>query len=83
MLSATFGLFTPRRKTMTRLKLCPCGSGNSRYDLLDAAGIFLAFVCGDCEDNERSKWTPTIFDSRSRYAVTGEEEDIWDDDDRD
>lgn len=56
---------------------CPCGSGEPRHDLLDAAGIFCTFVCDRCEDEKRKKFNPAIFESRSPYAVTGAEEDLW------
>lgn len=58
------------------MKLCPCGSGQPRRDLKDAAGHFCAFVCDKCEQAKRAKFNPTIFDYGSRYAATGEEEDI-------
>lgn len=57
-------------------KPCNCGSGLPRYDLVDAAGIFCAFACDACEDEKRAKFDPRIFDSRSTYALTGEEDDL-------
>jgi hypothetical protein len=62
------------------IRLCPCGSGHERYELRDAAGIFCAFVCDSCEEEKRSRFNPRIFESRSRYAATGEEQDIFADD---
>jgi hypothetical protein len=32
------------------MKLCPCGSGEPRRELVDARGIFCTFVCDKCED---------------------------------
>lgn len=58
------------------MKLCPCGSGEYRRDLKDAAGIFCTFVCDKCEDAKRAKFNPAIFDGRLDYARSGEEEDI-------
>jgi hypothetical protein len=58
-------------------KLCPCGSGLPRRELVDAAGIFCTFVCDKCEVEKRKHFNPSIFDTTSRYAVTGEEEDLW------
>lgn len=58
------------------MKLCNCGSGESRYELNDAAGFFCAFVCTKCEPVKRKKYNPAIFESGSRYAATGEEDDI-------
>ena len=58
-------------------KLCLCGSGEERYELVDAAGIFCAYVCSRCEKRARAKYNPNIFNKHSRYAATGEEEDIY------
>ena len=41
---------------------CKCGSGKPRYELIDAAGLFCAFVCEDCEAKEKQKWNPRIFE---------------------
>lgn len=60
-------------------KPCNCGSGLDRYDLVDGAGIFCAFVCDRCEDEKRKKFNPAIFNSK-RYASSGEEADLWADD---
>jgi len=62
-------------------KLCPCGSGHARFEIVDAAGIFCTFACEACEADKRAKFNPAIFDSSSRYAATGEEEDIFADHD--
>ena len=40
---------------------CKCGSGKSRYELLDVHRIFCAYVCEDCEAKERAKYRPEIF----------------------
>lgn len=58
------------------IKPCNCGSGKPRYELRDAAGIFCCFYCDKCEAQKRAQFNPAIFDSRSAYAVTGEEADI-------
>lgn len=63
---------------MTRT--CTCGSGLEGRELVDAAGIFCAFVCDQCEAEKRGKFNPRIFDGGTRYAATGEEEDIFADD---
>lgn len=57
-------------------KPCHCGSGLPRFEIVDAAGIFCAFACDKCEDEKRAKFDPRIFDGRSTYAATGEEDDI-------
>lgn len=58
------------------MKECSCGSGEPRYPLTDAAGIFCCYVCSVCEAEKRKGYNPDIFVFRSRYAMTGEEEDI-------
>lgn len=58
------------------MKLCPCGSGQPRRELKDAAGIFCTFVCDKCERAKREQFNPAIFDRASTYAVTGDERDI-------
>lgn len=55
---------------------CRCNSGRTRHALYDAAGIFLCYVCDECEDAKRATYDPHIFKQSSSYAVTGEEEDI-------
>ena len=62
---------------MTTSKPCSCGSGLPRYELLDAAGIFCAYVCDFCEEEKKSKFNPTIFDTSSPYASTGNEADLF------
>jgi hypothetical protein len=57
-------------------KPCPCGSGKERFDLTDSAGIFCCFICDDCEAEKVARYNPAIFEDSSRYAVTGDEEDI-------
>ena len=43
-------------------KPCNCGSGQDRYELVDAAGIFCTFVCTKCEDRKKKAFDPRIFD---------------------
>ena len=42
-------------------KVCNCGSGKPRYELVDAAGIFCNFVCEKCEAEKKAKFNPRIF----------------------
>jgi hypothetical protein len=42
-------------------KPCNCGSGKCRYELRDAAGIFCAYVCEDCEEKKKASYNPRIF----------------------
>lgn len=59
-----------------KLRLCPCGSGEPRYELVDAAGIFCTYVCVKCEDEQRKKYRPEVFDETHPYASSGLEEDL-------
>jgi len=34
---------------------CNCGSGESRYPLSDARGIFCTYVCEVCEESEKER----------------------------
>jgi hypothetical protein len=56
------------------VKPCPCGSGEPRSELRDAAGIFCAFVCSKCEAEKMGRYRPEIFQSGTQYALTGNEE---------
>jgi len=40
---------------------CSCGSGLDKYDLIDARGIFVAYVCDVCIDEVKSHFRPEIF----------------------
>lgn len=46
---------------MNKSYICRCGSGEHRYELVDARGIFVSYVCGACEDEVKSKYRPEIF----------------------
>jgi hypothetical protein len=61
---------------MTDFKPCRCGSGLTRYELLDAAGICCTFVCETCEPARRKEFKAIIFESGAPYAASGEEADI-------
>tara|TARA_R110000803_G_scaffold210841_2_gene284392 strand:- start:27663 stop:28031 length:369 start_codon:yes stop_codon:yes gene_type:complete len=41
--------------------LCRCGSGNHKFALHDARGIFCDYVCDSCENEKRSKYRLEIF----------------------
>jgi ribose 5-phosphate isomerase RpiB len=59
------------------MSICNCGSGESRRALRDAAGIFCAYVCDACEAEVRKRYNPSIFKQGTRYSWTGEEEDLY------
>jgi len=40
---------------------CKCGSGKDRFDLEDAAGILINYVCDDCEEEVKSRYRTEVF----------------------
>lgn len=62
---------------MAKDKLCPCGSGLSRYELVDARGISCGYVCTDCEAAKRAKYRMDIFNDRNYWADEEIEEENW------
>lgn len=64
---------------MREERKCRCGSGKPQYPLTDAAGIFCCYVCEACEADKRKGYNPAIFRSRSQYALSGDEQDIGND----
>lgn len=61
---------------------CRCGSGLDHYPLIDAAGIFCAYVCEKCEEAKKATYKSAIFNYNGSYAATGDERDIDIDTDR-
>lgn len=57
------------------MKLCPCGSGLTRHDLVDARGIFCTFVCSKCAKAKRAKYRPEIFTDSNYWADEPIEDD--------
>jgi len=49
-------------------KDCNCGSGLERFELIDARGIFCAFVCDSCEDEKRARYRADVFESSDYWA---------------
>lgn len=39
---------------LEKLMECNCGSNKERYELIDARGIFVSFVCNDCIEEAKS-----------------------------
>lgn len=58
-------------------KPCSCGSGEDRYELVDAAGIFCAYVCTTCEAKKKATFNPRIF---SDWYDPDQPEPYWKDD---
>ena len=54
---------------------CRCGSGLERRELIDARGIFCAFVCDACEAGAKAKFRPDIFTDFDYWADEPIEED--------
>lgn len=40
--------------------LCGCGSGRTKRAAYDARGIFLTFVCGECEQRKLAVFRPEV-----------------------
>jgi hypothetical protein len=57
--------------------LCKCGSGKDRFDLEDAAGIFVNYVCDDCEEEVKSRYRPEVFADPDYWS---DEPKDWQDD---
>jgi hypothetical protein len=55
-------------------RLCICGSGKVRYELVDAAGIFCGYVCEKCEAAKRKEFNLLIFKTGNYFAELGETE---------
>jgi len=48
---------------------CNCGSEKNRWAESDAQGIFLCYVCEDCESEKLSKYRPEILKGYSQADV--------------
>jgi hypothetical protein len=55
-------------------KPCPCKSGKMRRPRFDGYGIFLTFVCDDCEEEKMSKYRKDI---EERYETDEQIEDDY------
>lgn len=42
------------------LQECPCGSGKWPQPRYDARGIFLCYICSQCEDIQMSKYRQDV-----------------------
>jgi hypothetical protein len=47
------------------LSECPCGSGQYPEKLYDARGLFVSYICKECEVSVRAKYRPEIFEDSS------------------
>jgi hypothetical protein len=63
------------REFVRHTRLCYCGSGKPRRDLVDARGIFCAYVCDACEAEKRKGYRPEIFTDANYEASEPIEED--------
>lgn len=54
---------------------CFCGSGKERYPLFDARGIFVSYVCEQCEEEKRGHYRPDIFEDCNYYTDEPIDED--------
>ena len=56
-------------------KPCLCGSGQYRRPLRDARGIFVTYVCDDCEEEKRKNYRADIFTDANYDCTEDVEED--------
>lgn len=56
-------------------KPCNCGSGQIRTPIHDARGIFVAFVCDECEKDKLKGYRPEIFEDAHYEADEPIDED--------
>ena len=56
-------------------KICSCGSGQYRYELTDARGIFISYVCDECVDKTMAHYRPEIFQDLKYEANEPVDED--------
>jgi len=54
---------------------CRCGSGKERRALYDARGIFVSYVCDDCEREVKRHYRPDIFTDPNYWTDEPIEED--------
>jgi hypothetical protein len=57
------------------IRPCPCGSGKDSWWLQDARGIPCKRVCEDCEEKERARYRPEIFEDSNYECDEQIEED--------
>ena len=46
---------------------CSCGSGEPRFEVYDARGIFVSFVCNECEEEKIKGYRPEIFENSNYW----------------
>ncbi len=51
------------------MTLCNCGSGQEKYAVHDAQGIFLCYVCSKCEKEKLSIYKPEILTGYTQANV--------------
>jgi len=54
---------------------CNCGSGKNRYELLDAKGIFVSYVCDNCIRSVMDKYRPEVFTDAAYWTDEPVEEE--------
>ena len=53
---------------MNAARLCNCGSGLERFAANDARGIFLSFVCDDCERDKLRGFRPDVLSDANYWT---------------
>jgi len=56
-----------------KIEKCECGSNLERYELKDAHGIFLRYVCNICESKIREGYNAWVFDGYDQDFLIGNE----------
>lgn len=54
---------------------CNCGSGEDRWALSDARGIFCSYVCNSCYESVRARYRADIFEDANYWSDEPIEED--------
>lgn len=54
---------------------CNCGSGEPKFALYDARGIFCTYVCDSCESEKRKQFRADIFNDPNYETCEPVEED--------
>ena len=59
------------------MSACSCGSGKERWSEHDGQGIFLCYVCDDCEGEKLSQYRPDILGPYTQEDVDEPIEESW------
>jgi hypothetical protein len=57
---------------MREPRLCECGSQKETYALTDCHGIFMCYVCENCEEEKRKHYNPKCFTGYTQEELDGD-----------